>query len=247
MVDGSIEHESYSARWIRGEASRQRGRRVRHVSPSVPLSRCVAAKRTHPVATGTIEFDRAKNDRANEKVRNRRAPALDRAKERATEKVRNRRAPALDRAKNVPLKRSVTDGRQRAAPWHASIHAERKNRQRYVFLLQTRETITIRLRRPHRWTPPSAHSRTCRSSSDHIRSFCPRVPMIVVPFPPYVAMPPPRRISCGLLRAASSAPHSLPDPVCLARLHRTASSSWPARSTRPPHQVGEPRLPPPSR
>ena len=40
---------------------RHRGRRVRHVSPSVPLSRGVAAKRTYPIATGTIQLDRAKN------------------------------------------------------------------------------------------------------------------------------------------------------------------------------------------
>jgi hypothetical protein len=38
-------------------------------------------------------------------------------------------------------------------------------------------------------------------------------------------------------RAISSAPHSPPSPVCLACLHRAASSPWLARS---------PRLPPPS-
>jgi hypothetical protein len=117
----------------------------------------------------------------------------------------------------------------------------------FIIFIMFVSLLMLRLRGPNERTPPSAHFRTRRSSSDPICSSCPCAPMLAAPFPPCVAVPihlphsASRRwsrspVASSVLppRAASSAPHFPPGPVCLASCHLPPSSPQPICSPRPP-------------
>jgi hypothetical protein len=112
--------------------------------------------------------------------------------------------------------------------------------------LKLQITIMIQLRRSDRRTPPTAHSRTCRSPNDPIYSSRSRAPMPTTPFPPCVVVPiRPPHFALPPPVPRSDAAHSLRPPLhclpvrppprriphgaqsVLPRLHRAASSLRP--------------------